>query len=37
MKMCLDKDLWGEIYEKMANFDPFYIEKDDIEQAGAGE
>lgn len=35
--MCLNKDLWGEIYEKTATFDTFYIEKDDIEQAGAGE
>ena len=30
-------DLWEEIYKKMTIFDPFYIEKDDIEQAGAGE
>ena len=34
--MCLNKDLWGEIYKRMIIFDPFYIEKDEIEQAGAG-
>ena len=34
--MCLNKDLWGELYRKMANSDPFYIEKSEIEQAGAG-
>ena len=27
----------GEIYKKMSIFDPFYIEKVEIEQAGAGE
>ena len=34
--MCINKDLWGEIYKKMTIFDTFYIEKDEIEQAGAG-
>ena len=35
--MCLDKDLWGINLQKTTNFDQFYIEKDEIEQAGAGE
>ena len=35
--MCHNKDLWGEIYKKLTICDPFYIEKGEIEQAGAGE
>ena len=35
--MCLNKDLWRKIYKKLTAFDPFCIEKDEIEQAGAGE
>ena len=35
-KCALIRIYGGEIYKKITIFDPFYKEKDEIEQAGAG-